>query len=44
MKLTKEDINQIKKLIKELKEANEFCRESIIKNEKEIAALEKVIV
>ncbi len=43
MELTKEDITQIKKLIKELKESNEIYRKTIIEGEKEIAALEKVI-
>ncbi len=43
MELTKEDITQIKKLIKELKEGNEIYRKTIIEAEKEIAVLEKII-
>lgn len=41
--LTQEEIAQIKKVIKELKEANEIYRKTIIETEKEIAALEKVL-
>lgn len=43
MKLTQEEITQIKKLIKDFKEANESYRQRITENEKEIAVLEKVI-
>ncbi|MCX9011767.1 MAG: hypothetical protein OIN66_11675 [Candidatus Methanoperedens sp.] len=42
--LTQEDITQIEKLIKELKEANELYRQRIIDNEKNIAALENVLL
>lgn len=41
--LTQEEITQIKKVIKELKEANEMYRKAIIEAEKEIAVLEKVL-
>jgi len=43
VELTQEEINQIKKMIKELKEANEMYRKATIEAEKQIAALEKVL-